>query len=149
MTNKIILGCIAYILYVAFNDISRVSMWFAGMSFRGISNGVATIRAVLMVKNPTWISVPLERIAGKVYMQDIEIGEIDTVYTSGSIQKKSTTTVPVDILCDLSDLQSSVIANIKSGDVSTLTIRFVGEVTVYGYAFPVDQVIGYKEMMEE
>lgn len=144
--NKLGYILLGYALYKVVTSVKRISVGMQSIRLTGIENGRLLLRANLIVYNPTIASVMLQTVMGDLYIQGIKCGYVSQNYTNGKVRANSSTVIPVDVLVNMSQLTNSIVENIKTGDVSTLTIRFAGEASVSGVRVPIDINLNWEDL---
>ena len=137
-------------------------LWYAILrGIRGISVGLyswkigaidlvdrtARVDLQLEIKNPLIVGVRIKGIKGDVYVQDVLTGVIDMVYDY-NISGAHSHVLPISVNLDLSSVSAAAMANIESGNVENLTIRFDGEIAIsrYDVGVPVDITLNWEDM---
>lgn len=144
--NKFGYILLGYALYKVYTSVKRISVGMQSIRFVGLQDGKLVLRANLVVYNPTIASCTLQMVMGDLYIQGIKCGYVSQNYTNGKVRANSSTVIPVDVLVNVSQLTSSIVENIKSGDVSTLTIRFAGEASISGTRLPIDINLNWEDL---
>ena len=124
------LGIGAGLLYFSIKEgIKRLVVDVYSYSFAELSlvEKIVRLNLNLRIKNTLPVGVNVKRLVGKIYMQGSEVGYVDTKYNY-YIDGFKTHVLPVVINLDLSSVKDAIIENIKTGDVNTLKIEFVGNV---------------------
>ena len=118
--------------------------------FKGVDVASGTIRLDLniLVKNPLLVGLLLKSVQGDVYVQGIKAGYINTLldYT---ISGGKTHIIPLVVNLKIAELGQAVLANINSGDVNSLSVKFDGRLFIgnYGVSVPVTIEKGYKDLV--
>ena len=146
--TKIAIGG-AMIWYFVLRGASAVITKVKSYSIRyiDIANKQLDINLSFYIKNPLFVGIELKRLSGDIYIQGNKCGAIDTqldYFLSGL----HTHIIPVVANIDMEDLSQSVIANIQSGDIRTLTIAFNGAIHVgkYGIPIPVEITLDWNDL---
>lgn len=135
--TKIAIGGLA-LWYFVLRGASAVITKLKSYSIRYIdlTNKQLDINLSFYIKNPLFVGIELKKISGDIYIQGNKCGMIDTqldYYLSGL----HTHIIPIVANLDIEDLGQSVITNIQSGNVRTLTIAFNGAIHVGEYGIPI------------
>lgn len=128
---------LGYVLVNAINSVRRVECGVTGMKLLGIRDGQTIMQVTIWVKNPTMVSVAIQRITGTIYMDGRNVGYINTSFLDGSIKSKSITQVPIDVVLTTSDLAAATLSQVARGSLEDVVVGFDGEVKVQGITIPV------------
>ena len=119
--------------------------------FGGINLEANTVQLYLnfLIKNPLFVGITLRSIQGDIYIQGQKAGYINTTvdyYLSGF----HTHVVPVVVNLDMGGVLKSVLANIMSEDVRSLTISFDGKIYAgkYSVGIPVNINLDYNDLIK-
>lgn len=144
-----ILGGLALLWYGVFRGASAMIVNIKSFMIRSIdvANRTMDITLNFLIKNPLFVGLTLNRLKGNVYIQGVNVGEIDTelnYHLSGGY----THIVPVAVHLGLSELGQAAILNIQSGDIRTITIAFAGHLYVgrYNVAVPVEMTLNWNDL---
>ena len=153
-------GKIALVVYTAlFLLVTKARRVINGLQFRfnGIKvlstfagGTVSQLQLNLLVRNPLPLSVTIDSIRGKLYVQGVRLSTYDNdvdITTPIDIKGRSITPVNLDFYVDWSNLGAAAKANILSGDITTFTMQFVGTVTVGGHAFNISKTVSYYDLV--
>ncbi len=146
--TKIAIGG-ALVWYFILRGASAVITKLKSYSIRSIdiANRELDINLSFYIHNPLFVGIELKKISGDIYIQGNKCGEIDTqldYFLSGL----HTHIVPVVANLDMKDLSQSIITNIQTGDIRTLTIAFNGAIHVgkYGIPIPVEKTLDWNDL---
>ena len=114
-----------------------------------LSDGTAALNLNLLIKNPLLVGVKIRGIVGDVYAQGVLVGAVNMkydYYLAGGKQH----IIPIIVNMDLSRVGEAVMANIASGDINTLQLRFNGKVAIGDYyaGIPVNLNMSYKDLVK-
>lgn len=101
-----------------------------------LSEGTAALNLNLSIRNPLMVGVTIRGITGDVYVEDRLVGRINMRYDY-FISGGKTHVIPIIVNLDLSQIGPAIMANITSGDINTLDIKFDGKVAVTNCSVPI------------
>jgi len=107
---------------------------------------VSRVRLSLLLRNTIPLGITVNAISGTIYMQGVPAAAIDQQLDL-YIESNSITPVDLDFDIDWTGVNSGIYANVMSGNVATLSFKFVGTITAEGRAFNVNKTIGYYDLV--
>lgn len=146
-TTKIILAS-AGVLYLLTQGVKNIKIIFNRIDISEIDLGLLRLNINLYVKNPLPISFNISDIAGDIYIQDVNCGKIDYPVNQ-TLRGLSTSEFNVSFNIKQEQLGEALFANIMTGDVKTLTCRFVGYVKFGKVKVKVDHKFGFKDIFRQ
>lgn len=148
--EKIVLFGTGILLILAWlrNAVNSVDMRLTGISVISgdASNNSSTVGLDVLIRNPFPVSVTLNKIVGTLYIMGIPVAKINQQINTKIFANSDT---PVRLLTDIfwQGVSSSIRANILTGNIRTLTIQFVGKVTVSGIGVDVEKTLLYDDLL--
>lgn len=147
---KIALGLTA-LYYAVLRGANAVLAGIKGYDLVGVSVADKTIKIRLnfWIKNPLFVGLRLKGVYGKVFIQGVECGEVNSTYNY-YIAGRQAYNVPVTVSLSMSGLAEATIRNIETGNINTLTISFDGSVGVgsdHVVSIPVQKTVTYNELV--
>ena len=118
--------------------------------FKGVDvlNNTIQLDLNILVKNPLLVGLLLKSVQGDVYVQGIKAGYVNT-QLNYTISGGRTHILPIVVNLRISDLGQAIIANIQSGNVQSLSVKFDGRLYVgdYGVSIPLQIEKGYNDLV--
>ena len=139
-----IIGGLAIVWYAVLRGASALAVGIKGWALNGVDLDSKKIGITLQfaIANPLFIGLTIRGIQGDVYVQGQKVGSVDNTYDY-FLAGRHTHIIPVLVQLDSTALGQAAIANIKTGNVRTLTIAFNGKLLVGSASVPVPIQITY------
>lgn len=122
-----ILGGVAALYWWIYRGYKALVMRFDGITFGYLDLAANTVTVYLnmVLRNPLLVDLYMEKISGKLYIQDVLVSDMDTPIQM-TIGGQKLLKVGIPIKCNISGLSDAIKRNILSGDLRTLTVKFDG-----------------------
>ena len=127
------IGAAAFLYFGVLRGASALYLGIKDYYFQSISLTQNSARFIVtfLINNPLFVGLTLKSISGDVYIQGNKCGTVNVDYDKYLAGRQAwSVAVPVDI--DLSQLTASIIDNINTGNINTLTIAFDGGIIIGG-----------------
>lgn len=138
--------------------IGGVSLWYfilrgvRGLKWRIADWRLQTLSAeevslmfFFQLKNSLFISVPIDKLEGDIYAQEVLLGYVD-MPVSVNVRANSISEIPITLSLNYRKVGEAVWRNIMSGDIRTIKIRFKGRVYSGLRSISIDKVMYYNDI---
>lgn len=107
-----------------------------------------TLRINFLINNPLLVGITLKGIDGDIYVQGVRTGRVNMKYDY-YLSGRHAHSIPVLVELSTSQMTDAIIANIKTGNINTLTIAFDGGIIVSDslVRIPVNKVLTWSDIM--
>lgn len=124
-----IVGIGAALYWFVYRGYKALVLRFDSITFDSldIANDTITLYMNIVLRNPLIADLYLASVKGELYIQDVLVSEVDADMQM-EISSNKLLQVGIPVPCKLSGISEAIRDNILSGDISTLTIRFVGTI---------------------
>lgn len=100
---------------------------FADWRIQTLTTEDIAINLTFQVKNTLLISIPIDKIEGDIYSQDVLLGYVD-MPISVNLRSGEIAEFPLILNINYRKVGEAIWRNIQSGDIKTLKLRFQGRV---------------------
>lgn len=141
MKTLLILGGIALLLVSAagkaYDYYKRLNYRFVGYKINHIDLNQATILLNWQIYNPTPVTLTVNSIQGKVFVNGYYVGDINNTIQQ-LVYSDSVSNVTLNVIADVKQAGILAISELLSGQFSQFTVKFDGNVTVENITIPLN-----------
>ena len=145
-TGGIILLGGAALYYWVLRGIRGISVAFNGLRVLSIVDDEVRFSVQLSIRNPLIVSVLVNDIVGTVYLMDIPVAEV-SLPLNQRIYARSVSPVTINFNVSKEKLGEALYANIQTGDVRTLLVRFDGYLKAAKMQLHIDKQFTFEDLV--
>lgn len=145
-TGGIILLGGAALYYWVLRGIRGISVAFNGLRVLSIVDDEVRFSVQLSIRNPLIVSVLVNDIVGTVYLMDIPVAEVSFPLNQ-RIYARSVSPVTINFNVSKEKLGEALYANIQTGDVRTLLVRFDGYLKAAKMQLHIDKQFTFEDLV--
>ena len=128
--------------------IDAVKVSFEQIKLISISSDSISLSLSILVKNPLFFGVLLKDLTGTVYLMDVPCAVVNYPVNQ-RIKAGATSRLLINIDVLPTQLGSAIWANIQTGNINTLLMRFKGRINVNNVSVPIDREFVLGDILDQ
>lgn len=132
--------------YLVLQGIRGIGVSFKGLRVVSIVDDSVRFSVQLYIRNPLLLSVLVNDIVGTIYIMNIPVADVDFPLNQ-RIHSRSISPVTINFNVSKSKLGEALFANIETGDVRTLLVRFAGYLKISKVKVNVDKQFTFEDII--
>jgi|GEM_PF-1567394 len=149
MSTRKVLGIllmgIGGLAYFARRTVRNIKVIFDSLKVYEVRADNVVFQVSVLFYNPLFIDVKLQSLAGKIYLMGREAAVMESELNQ-TLYRRTQSSLAFYFKSTMEELGTALWDNIRTGDVKTLTIRFVGHLTVNDTQIPIDKIFTYDDL---
>ena len=146
-TALILIGASA-LWYFVLRGVNAIQFAFKRIYLVSFTDTTIDLRLDMLIKNPLLIGAVVNNIAGDIYLDNIQVATVNYPLNQ-RIAARAVSPVTLFFTASLQQLGQALFNNIQTGSIQTLTVRFVGTITVQGVNLPIDRFFTFNELIKQ
>lgn len=149
MSTRKVLGIlligIGGLAYFARRTVRNIKVIFDSLKVYEVRTDNVLFQVKVRFYNPLFTDVTLQSLAGKIWLMGKEAAVMESEINQ-TLYRRTESSLAFYFKTTAAELGTALWDNIQTGDIKTLTIRFVGHLMVNDVKIPVDKIFTYDDL---